>query len=43
VVIERVWPLHQFGQALQQVFEPQVGADALVEGVFVQYHWLIIA
>ena len=38
VVVERVVARDQFAEAAEQVFQPQVGADAFVERVFVEDH-----
>ena len=38
VVIQRIGARHQLGQAQEKVLQPQIGANALVEGVFVKDH-----
>jgi hypothetical protein len=38
VVVDRRFTRHQLGKPPEQVFEAQVGPDALVEGVFVEDH-----
>ena len=40
MVVQRMGSWHQLRHAIEQVFEAQVGADTLVEGVFVQDHRL---
>jgi hypothetical protein len=38
VVVQRMVARQKLIQALEQMFQPQVGADAFVERVFVQDH-----
>jgi hypothetical protein len=40
-VVDRVGARQQLPEPVKQVFEPQPGAYALVEGVFVQDHALV--
>ncbi len=40
VVIQRVLARHQHSQPFEKLLEPQIGADAFVEGVFVEDHGL---
>ena len=37
-MIHRRLPGYQFTESNEEMFQPQVGADALVEGVFVKDH-----
>ena len=39
MVIQRISPGHEVGQATKQVFKPEVRAYAFVERIFVQDHF----